>query len=88
MVAIPGGPLDTKEALEKGVFSTGIQKNTHRCPDVHDERLQAMIPPPLPELLNNYTKHMRRLKPTTGEEILKLSAEYFASLATQAGGLQ
>lgn len=72
--------LHVAHSLHQQVWSTGIQKNTHRCPDVNDERLQTMIPAALPELLSAYTKAVRKAHPTTSEEVLAFSAQYFQGM--------
>ncbi|KAG8457649.1 hypothetical protein KFE25_002313 [Diacronema lutheri] len=75
--------LDTGAALQERVFSTGTHKSTHRCPDTNDKRLQDMIPPPLPDLLAEFTKAVRRAHPATAEEVLRFSAGYFAEMAAR-----
>ncbi|KAJ1622673.1 hypothetical protein T492DRAFT_1060935 [Pavlovales sp. CCMP2436] len=73
--------LDTQAALAERVFSTGVQKSTHRSPDVNDGRLQAMIPPSLPQLLSEYAKAVRKAKLGRNQDILEFSAQYFAGMA-------
>mmetsp|Transcript_11695 Transcript_11695/g.30482 ORF Transcript_11695/g.30482 Transcript_11695/m.30482 type:complete len:81 (-) Transcript_11695:395-637(-) len=73
--------MDTKAALGETVFNKGVHKNTHRFPDVNDARLQTMIPPTLPEVLNEYTKAVRKAQPKSTEEILKFSEEWFKQRA-------
>lgn len=76
-----GLTMDTKLALGETVFSQGIHKNTHRFPDSNDTRLQTMIPPSLPEVLNEYTKAIRKARPKTAEDIIEFSAMWFKEQA-------
>eukprot|EP00304_Pavlova_gyrans_P013446 CAMPEP_0206036622 /NCGR_PEP_ID=MMETSP1466-20131121/2897_1 /ASSEMBLY_ACC=CAM_ASM_001126 /TAXON_ID=44452 /ORGANISM="Pavlova gyrans, Strain CCMP608" /LENGTH=79 /DNA_ID=CAMNT_0053411111 /DNA_START=89 /DNA_END=328 /DNA_ORIENTATION=- len=75
--------MDTSSRLEDRVYRNGIHKNTHRCPDVNDDRLQQMIPPALPEILNQYTKAVRKEQPKSEMELLKFSELYFRTMETR-----
>lgn len=67
----------SRAELADVVYAKGVQRNTHRCPTVNDERLQAMIPPALPELMNAYAKAVRKAQPTHVRELLQFSKDYF-----------
>lgn len=67
----------SRAELAETVYAHGIQRNTHRCPTVNDERLQKMIPAALPETLNAYAKAVRKVQPAHVRELLQFSKDYF-----------
>jgi len=67
----------SRAELAEAVYAKGIQRNTHRCPTINDERLQSMIPPELPELMNAYAKAVRKEQPTHVRALLQFSKDYF-----------